>query len=211
MGRHSAGDDDEGTDVRLAAPVVDAPGRPGRHSRTEDSKDTPDTADTEDTGPVDPDAVRTAGPPTIAQDEQPTERIGLADLLAAAEEDAEPAPRPAVAEAPVAPPVPKPEGKDKTKSKPKAPEAPRPPRGSQSTAADLELLRKHPDVRARVIAAVVVPFVLYAAVLLLIGATAVQYLIFIWVPMVTAGVLAGLFLDAAHKRARAAPPDDSGG
>jgi hypothetical protein len=56
-----------------------------------------------------------------------------------------------------------------------------------------------------------VPFVLYAAVLLLIGATAVQSLIFIWIPMVSAGVLAGLLLDAAHRRARAEPPGDPEG
>jgi hypothetical protein len=185
MGRHSAGDEDDGTDVRLAGPAVAAPGRRGRHSRDADAEDT------QDTGPVDAEAVRTAVGADADQDDQPTQRIGLVDLLAAAEEDTP------------APPVAAPDAD--------APAAPRPARGNQSTAADLELLRKRPDVRARVIAAVVVPFVLYAAVLLLIGATAVQFLIFIWIPMVSAGVLAGLFLDAAHRRARAgsadAPPE----
>jgi hypothetical protein len=96
-----------------------------------------------------------------------------------------------------------------------APPSPRPPdpaaapaptpaaapagRGNQSTAADLELLRRHSDVRARVIAAVVVPFVLYTAVLYLIGSIGV-YLIWVWIPLVTAGVVAGSILDTEHRR-----------
>ena len=197
MGRHSAGDDDEdGTDVRVAEPAVEAPGPRGRHSHAAD------TEDTQATGPVDPEAVRAAvasGAERDDQDDRPTERIGLIDLLAAAEEDS-PAP-PVAAPAADAPAADARAADD--------PAATRPARGNQSTAADLELLRKRPDVRARVIAAVIVPFVLYAAVLLLIGATAVQSLIFIWIPMVSAGVLAGLLLDAAHKRAKAADPPEA--
>jgi len=71
-------------------------------------------------------------------------------------------------------------------------------RGNQSTAADLALLRERPDVRNRVIASIVVPFVLYSAVMVLIGAASV-YLIWIWIPLVTAGVLAGSMLDSAHR------------
>jgi hypothetical protein len=78
----------------------------------------------------------------------------------------------------------------------------RPGRGNQSTAADLALLREHSDVRARVIAGVVAPFVLYGVVLYLIGAATHVYLIWIWIPLVTAGVLAGSILDAAHRRYR---------
>lgn len=73
-------------------------------------------------------------------------------------------------------------------------------RGSQSTAADLALLRAHPELRARVIAAAIAPFVIYVVVLLLVGAATRIYLIWIWVPLVAAGVLAGSMLDAAHRR-----------
>lgn len=69
----------------------------------------------------------------------------------------------------------------------------------RATAADLALLRSRSDVRARVLAAIVVPFLLYTVVMFLIGRTDV-YLIWIWIPLVTAGVLAGSFLDAAHRK-----------
>jgi FtsZ-interacting cell division protein ZipA len=77
----------------------------------------------------------------------------------------------------------------------------RPPvgRGNQSTAQDIALLRARPDVRNRVIAAAIVPFVLYAVVLLLTGGIDV-ILIWAWVPFVTAGVLAGSIVDAAHRK-----------
>jgi hypothetical protein len=77
--------------------------------------------------------------------------------------------------------------------------APRVGKGNQSTAADLELLRERSDVRARVIAAVVAPFVIYTIVMLLVGGWHL-YLIWAWLPLVTAGVLAGSFLDAAHRK-----------
>ena len=77
--------------------------------------------------------------------------------------------------------------------------APRPGKGNQSTAADLELLRAHSDVRARVIAAVVAPFVIYTLAMYLGGALD-GYFFWVWLPLVTAGVLAGSILDAAHRR-----------
>ncbi len=83
---------------------------------------------------------------------------------------------------------------------------PRPGKGNQSTAADLALLREHTDVRARCIAAVVVPFVLYTATLYLIGAVHL-YLIWVWIPLVTAGVLAGSILDAEHRRRQNDAPE----
>ena len=49
------------------------------------------------------------------------------------------------------------------------------------------------------IAALVVPFLLYTAVIYLIGAFDV-YLIWIWIPLVSAGVVAGSILDAEHRR-----------
>lgn len=68
------------------------------------------------------------------------------------------------------------------------------------TRADLRLLREQTALRARCAAAIVVPFVIYALVLVVIGRTGV-FLLWIWIPMVTAGVLFGGFLDAAHRRA----------
>jgi cobalamin biosynthesis Mg chelatase CobN len=72
-------------------------------------------------------------------------------------------------------------------------------RGNQSTAEDIALLRAHPDVRNRVIAAAVVPFVLYIVVLLLTGSLGLV-LIWAWIPFVTAGVVAGSIVDAAHRK-----------
>ncbi|MDT4916453.1 MAG: hypothetical protein QOH89_1153, partial [Pseudonocardiales bacterium] len=90
------------------------------------------------------------------------------------------------------------------------PAAPRVGKGNQSTAADLELLRQHSDVRARVLAAVLAPFVVYTLVMFLFDALDV-YFIWVWLPLVSAGVLAGSILDAAHRRrGRDARPTDQG-
>jgi hypothetical protein len=84
--------------------------------------------------------------------------------------------------------------------------SPAPPgRGDHATADDLALLRRRADVRNRCIAAVVAPFVLYVVVMVLTGATGPQYLIWSWIPLVTAGVLAGSILDAAHRKS---PPHE---
>jgi len=74
-------------------------------------------------------------------------------------------------------------------------------KGDQPTAADLELLRSRPDVRNRVIAAVLAPFVVYTIVMVVVGSLG-AYLLWVWLPLVTAGVLAGSILDAAHRRGR---------
>jgi hypothetical protein len=75
----------------------------------------------------------------------------------------------------------------------------KPAKGNTSTAADLALIRSHPDVRNRVLGAVLAPFVLFVVVLLILSAKGVQYLLWIWIPLVSAGVLGGLILDRAHK------------
>jgi hypothetical protein len=67
------------------------------------------------------------------------------------------------------------------------------------THADLRLLRERPRVRAWAAAAVVVPFVLYTLVMLVIGRTDV-FVLWLWIPIVTAGVSVGAVLDVAHKR-----------
>jgi hypothetical protein len=75
------------------------------------------------------------------------------------------------------------------------------PKADTGTHADLRILRENPSVRARCAAAVVVPFLLYTAVLVIIARTDV-YLLWIWIPTVSAGVLVGTFLDLAHRRER---------
>jgi len=73
--------------------------------------------------------------------------------------------------------------------------------------ADLRMLRDDPTLRTRCAAAVIVPFVLYTVVLLVIGRADV-YLIWFWIPAVSAGVLLGSFLDAAARRKRRSSEDD---
>ena len=189
MGRHSAPDDDEqpeGT-VAVAAPTDAAEQlaaeRRGRHSRG---------ADVETTGPVPGVSVRRDEERAAVQDERPTERLDLAALEAVLEEGtpAETAelPEPAAPAGTAEP------------AAPAAPAEAKRPRAAQSTAADLALIRRHGDVRNRVLGAALAPFVLYVVVLLVLSATAVQYLLWIWIPTVIAGVLIGFVLDAGHKR-----------
>jgi hypothetical protein len=71
-----------------------------------------------------------------------------------------------------------------------------PPRG---TNADMHLLRESPALRARCTAAVVVPYALFIAVLLVVGRLG-DFLLWMWIPTVVAGVLFGLFLDLAHRK-----------
>lgn len=71
--------------------------------------------------------------------------------------------------------------------------------GKTGTHADLALLRTDAGLRARCIAAVVVPFVLFAVVLIVLGRVD-AFLLWVWIPTVLAGVLVGTFLDIAHRR-----------
>jgi hypothetical protein len=70
-----------------------------------------------------------------------------------------------------------------------------------ASQADLRLLRTDAALRNRVIAAVIVPFVLYCVVLLSIGRLN-AFAVWVWLPMITAGVTGGLLLDGAHKKNR---------
>jgi hypothetical protein len=72
----------------------------------------------------------------------------------------------------------------------------------RSTAADVALVRQHADVRARVLAALLVPFAVYTAAMAAIGKLDRSYLLWIWIPLITAGVLVGLFLDLGHRKYR---------
>jgi hypothetical protein len=177
MGRHSAPDDDEPVGALVAAPETEAEAaeRRGRHSRSED---------TADTGPVPGLPMRGEQERAAVQDDRPTERLSLVEV-----EQAEPAAEAAAAEEAAA-----------EEAEPAPAEAAKPAKASTSTAADLALIRHHPEVRNRVLGAVLAPFVLYAVVLLVAGAAGVTYLLWIWIPLISAGVLAGLVLDRAHKQ-----------
>ncbi|MDT4956613.1 MAG: hypothetical protein QOG22_2955 [Pseudonocardiales bacterium] len=75
------------------------------------------------------------------------------------------------------------------------------PRAESGTHGDLRLLRERPALRARCAAAAIVPFLLYTAVLAVIGRADI-YLLWVWIPTVTAGIAVGGFLDAAHRHDR---------
>ncbi|MDQ2749281.1 MAG: hypothetical protein M3Y44_07115 [Actinomycetota bacterium] len=75
------------------------------------------------------------------------------------------------------------------------------PRTESGTHGDLRLLRERPALRARCAAAAIVPFLLYTAVLAVIGRADI-YLLWVWIPTVTAGIAVGAFLDAAHRHDR---------
>jgi hypothetical protein len=77
--------------------------------------------------------------------------------------------------------------------------APAPARES-ATQADLRLLREQPALRARCAAGLLVPFVIFALVVALIGVS--DFLVWVWIPAVAAGILVGSFIDAAHKAGR---------
>jgi hypothetical protein len=201
MGRHSAPDELQDGEVLVTAAVVIDPPHRGRHARTDDEDAEPAIA---------------PGTPlhVVAVADQTTER--MAPPHAASDVATEPAAGPDLAAEPTievareaaAAPGQEPAVQPATESSEKVVAA-RVGKGNQSTAADLELLRAHSDVRARVIAAVVAPFVIYTIAMYLGGELDV-YFIWVWLPLVAAGVLAGSILDAAHrKRARTPKPADS--
>jgi hypothetical protein len=72
--------------------------------------------------------------------------------------------------------------------------------------ADLRLLRESSSLRARALAALILPFVLYTIALVVIGRVDV-YLFWIWIPAILAGILFGSQLDAAHKQSVAPPTE----
>jgi hypothetical protein len=145
MGRHSAPEDDEPSDVPTRAAVDLAP---GRHEIDDGDADAEADADHGD----------------VAVDED-----GAAS---------EPQPKP------------------QRKSRPET-----------GTHGDLRLLRERPALRARCAAAAIVPFVLYTAVLAVIGRADI-YLLWVWIPTVTAGIAVGGFLDAAHRHDGKSSVDD---
>jgi hypothetical protein len=94
----------------------------------------------------------------------------------------------------------------------KIPAAPQPTTTGQprnGTRADVRLVRRDRALLARCVAALVVPFVCYALVLLVIGNVGDgrlrDFFIWLWIPALIAGALLGAFLDAAHRRTQVEP------
>ena len=74
--------------------------------------------------------------------------------------------------------------------------------------ADLRILRQNSAVRAQAVGAVIAAFLVYTVVMIVLGRTG-DYLLWLWIPIVASGVLVGLVLDLAHRRA-AKNADQSG-
>jgi hypothetical protein len=221
MGRHSAPDDDVDDGAAATTATIDlgpldlgppdgpdAPARSrGRHAQSgDDDAAGADEQPTQMIAPVDPgleadfddthvtDVLVPPDPDTdvVAPEEAPA-KPSRADRRAAkarAKADA------AAGAAPAAPPKP---------AKPAKPTKRRD--GETDTQADLRVLRENSAVRARSLAAVLVSFLLYTVVMIVIGRTEV-YLLWIWIPIVVAGVLVGVVLDLAHREPKGAerPP-----
>lgn len=62
------------------------------------------------------------------------------------------------------------------------------------------MMRSDSSLLARCLAATLAPFLLYFVVLAIVGSPGRDWLIWIWIPAITAGVAVGAFLDNAHKR-----------
>ena len=176
MGRHSAPDDAGDSDAAVPAAVA-APSRPSPRPRHASPDEAP--------APAAPPRPLALVPPSVepVAEAPPAEPAVEADPEEFTLEEAptEEAPTEEAAE---------PSSVGAAEARTREPRA---------TSADLALLRHRGDIRARVIAAIVVPFILYTAVMLLIGRMDV-YLIWIWIPLVTAGVVGGSILDSAHRR-----------
>jgi hypothetical protein len=210
MGRHSAPDaDGQSADVaaQASATTLDLAQRNGRHARSDASFDDL---------PLPDDEAHTQRIAIIPAETEPsptadTDQLAPLDLLEPTElpgpvEPPEPAelPVPPGAPEPVVPSRPdKPSKADKAAAKAEkaaARAAAKQAKGESGTRADLRMLRHNGAVRAQAIGAVIVSFLLYTVVLLVIGKTH-DYLQWLFVPIVVAGIAVGLVLDLAHRRA----------
>jgi hypothetical protein len=179
MGRHSAPDDEERGLSPFPPPAASRP-RPGRHYRPDDADD--------------------GGELLHLIAERVTERLPVPDMMLPRPVAAEPEPAAPEETAPIELVPAEPASTELVPAEPPSRKVvAQVGKGNHPASADLELLRRHSALRARVIAAVVVPFVIYTAVMYLIAALPV-YFIWVWIPLVTAGVLAGSLLDAEHRR-----------
>lgn len=229
MGRHSApGADDEGERLDAATATATRHPRPARHAQGNEPDEAAGDAGTKPA----PKGAATAGSPAAATEPPAAGTKTPKPPQTAPSDDPDliedalyGAPADSIRDEPLAlgkpPPKPKREtdgraATDESADPSAAPVEPAAPvaaaDGVEPAAAkaqtDFELLKARADVRARVVAAIVVPFVLYAVVLTAIGSFGWRVLlIWIWIPLVTAGIIVGLFLDAGHRtQNRAEPP-----
>jgi hypothetical protein len=216
MGRHSASDEPEvevtdgspGTDGAAGSAVtLDLAARLGRHSRddaVDDSHtqriavitDAPieDRHDTDVIAPIEAPlaAEPVIGPPGVAPGIEPDADTDTDTKARKAAEKAR-----ARAE--------KAAGKSQQQGDKAAAKAERKTQRRESgTRADLRMLRHNGAVRAQALAAVIVSFLLYTVVMVVIGDSG-SYLQWLWIPIVASGVLVGLVLDLAHRRANKPP------
>jgi hypothetical protein len=188
VGRHSAGDEDEGGEdvVWVPIPASHVTGEIPRLDLTGDipiiqltgefPKVSADVVDTEPTGPA-------AGSTAVLPEPPANPYVDSADLDTASStptRSAEGAKQVTVVVDP----------------------------HTSSTRADMNLLKAMPGLRARALAGVVVPFLLYTVLMIVIGRMDI-YVIWVWIPTVVAGVLVGHFLDVAHSRVRQTPATTS--
>ncbi|WP_375491499.1 hypothetical protein [uncultured Jatrophihabitans sp.] len=204
MGRHSAADDDvvdDGADPEESpvAVLLDAV-RHGRHSVADDAPATDvQVADVQVAEAADAQTVARAQVSAALTAETPAVDEQVAEALTAQT----PVITEPIADVDVAAPQSAPTADAAASAHPPRAANPR------STAADVALVRRHRDVLARCVAAAVVPFVVYVVVLLVVGAATRTYLLFVFIPLITAGLLVGALLDAAHRRHDAPPGDDA--
>jgi hypothetical protein len=130
-------------------------------------------------------------------------------LERAAAPSSDTAPVPVVADTPPVPVV-----ADSAPAERVAEAGPVPARKASGTRGDLALLRADRALRIRACVAVLAPFVLYVLLLAVLGRLDALVL-WVWIPVIVAGVAFGAVLDAGYRRAarsrRAAAEDDFSG
>jgi hypothetical protein len=217
MGRHSAASDDEGDELSAAQTAVALDDRPtGRHAApprppapvaapASVALAKPGGAKPTDAAKADTERIPLITDPIVDRPIPESETVQIPVITAALLDDLAPPPtgEPVLDE----PVLDQPVVDEPVVDEPAVPSAPvvapssAPKASGHSTAADIALIRGHGDVRARAIAAVLVPFVVYVVYWLIVGhATTRSWLIWIWIPVIAAGVLFGLTLDLGHKR-----------
>jgi type IV secretory pathway VirB10-like protein len=198
MGRHSAPDevDDDAVEIDSPLAVLDLGEDRGRHASADDEAEG-DSVASADRG--------TSDQATAEFDEAHTQRLAVVDappLETPTKSDTKADKKAAKASAKAAKQAEKAAKADRTAGQQADRKADRKAqRGESDTRADLRMLREQPAVRAQVIGAVIASFLIYTLVMLALGRTD-KYLLWLWVPIVACGVLVGLVLDLAHRRAR---------
>lgn len=186
MGRHSAPDDSDEEVATAGIALAPDPGLAaviearGRHARGDESAPNTDFEHTQ----------RIAAVVDEPNDSELT--LNLGTLIAPTQ--VEPAPEPAAlpgTEAASDNKAARVQRKAARKTERKARES--------DTKADLRMLRQQPAVRAQVIGAVLASFLVYTLVMIVLGTA--SYVLWLWIPIVASGVLVGLVLDLAHRRA----------